>query len=455
MQRYRHAPLLPLGVGLLVFGGCSTPSQRENVDAAAQLVVGQVSAPLVWRLDPKADAEARERVDALLTDGVTLEEAIKVAFLAGPELQLALERLEISRADLVAATTISNPVLVGGTRQPQGDLAAFYPDRTISFGVVQSLIGLLTIPGRRGVAKHDLERARYEAARSAVRLAAEVAQAWIDYSGELQKQVLCERAVAVARKAYDNQLAAQATGATTPPSRGDLLARQRDAIRAQLRVTKARAELEEQMGIAGWRDDWTVLQTLPSLPASDPDPVAEEQAAMERRLDLRAANEAIEARLRLLAHKRRFRWLSQLDIGIFREQVVGGTSFTGPNAAIELPLFDQRQSQLLNADSELRSELRRRELTRLGARKEIRNAAAEMAATRRLLEQVEGEILPTLRQQQADPAGGDPDDVQTQTRRLANMDTEVEHIELLRNYWRARSALALAVGDWTALSGLP
>jgi outer membrane protein, heavy metal efflux system len=424
MQRYRHAPLLPLGLGLLVIGGCSVPSQRENIDATARLVVGRVSAPLLWRLDPKADAAARERVETLLADGMSLEEAIEVAFLASPELQLEFEKLEISRSELVAATAISNPVLVGGARQPQGDLAAFYPDRTISFGVVQSLIGLLTIPGRRGVAKHDLERARYEAARSAVQLAAQVAQAWIDYSAEQQKQELCERAVAVARKAYDNQLAAE-PGASTGATRDELLSRQRDAFRGQLGVTKARAELEELLGIAGWRDDWRVLQTLPQMPATDPDPVVQEKAAMDRRLDLLAANQAIEARLRLLAHKRRFRWLSQLDIGLFRDQVVGGTSFTGPNAALELPLFDQQQAQLLNADSELRSELRRRESTRLTARKEIRSAAAEILATRQLLEQVEGQILPALRQQQADPAGGDPDDAEVQARRLANMDTEV------------------------------
>ena len=57
-----------------------------------------------------------------------------------------------------------------------------------------------------------------------------------------------------------------------------------------------------------------------------------------------------------------------------------------------------------------------------------------MAATRQLLEQVEGEILPTLRQQQADPAGADPDDAQDQIRRLANNDTDVEQDDLLRNY---------------------
>jgi outer membrane protein TolC len=454
MQRYRHAPLLSLGLGLLVVGGCSAPSRRENMDAAARLSAGQVAAPLLWRLDPQADAAARAQAEGLLVDGLTLEETIQVAYLASPELQLALEKLEISRADFVLATTIPNPVAVAGTRQPQGDLAAFYPDRTISFGIVQSLMGLLTLPGRIGVAKHDLEQARHDAANSAVRLAALVAQAWIDYCAELQMRQMNERAVAVAQTVYDNLVATGASAEQLLEGRSGLQSRQRDVVRATLKVMQARAELEEQLGIAGWRDDWTVQQTLPPLPAMDPDHVAEERRAMERRLDLRAANEAIEARLRLLSHRRLFRWLNQLDIGVFRDQVVGGTSFTGPNMAIEIPVFDTRHAQVLNADSELRSGLRRLEVARLAARREIRSAAAEMVATRQLLEQVEGQILPALRQQQADPAGGDPNDLQVQALRLQNMDTERERIDLLRSYWRARSALALAAGDWSALSGL-
>lgn len=454
MQRYRHAPLLSLGLGLLAVAGCSAPSRRENVDATARLVAGQVAAPLLWRLDPQADAAAREQAEALLADGLTLEESIKVAFLASPELQLALEKLEISRADFVLATTMPNPVVVAGTRQPQGDLAAFYPDRTISFGVVQSLVGLLTISGRAGIAKHDLQRARYEAAASAARLAALVGEAWIDYCAELQMRELDVRAVAVARTVYDNLVAAQAGSEELQEGRDALLSRQREVVRATLKVAKARAVLEEQLGIAGWRDDWIVRSVLPPVPAADPDPSAEERAAMERRLDLRAGNEAIEARLRLLSHRRVFRWLGDLDIGVFRDQVVGGTSFTGPNLAVEIPLFDTRHAQVLNADAELRSELRRLEVSRLAARREIRTAAAEMIATRQLLEQVEGEILPALRRQQADPAGADPDDIQVQVRRLGSMDTEREHMGLLRDYWRARSALALAAGDWSALSGL-
>ncbi len=457
MQRYRHAPHLFLGLGLLVaVGGCSIPSRRENVDAAQKLIAGQVAAPLEWRRDSKSDAEARARVEAMLADGISLQEAIRVSFLASPDLQLALEKLEISRADFVAAATAPNPIAVVGSRQPNGDLAAFYPDRTISIGVLQNVIALLTIPGRRGIARHDLERARYQAASDAVQLAAGVAQAWIDYSAALQLQVLGERAASIYRLSYDNLLAKgdEIAADTLEEERRGLLVRQGDAIRAKLDAIRAREHLGEKLGITGWRDDWGIQESLPALPAADPDPVAEERAAMARRLDLLAANEAVQARLRVLSHQRHFRWLNQLDLGMFRDQVVGGTSFTGPNAVIELPLFDQRQSQLLNADSELRSELRRTEAARLAARGEIRIAAAEVAAARQLVEQIEREIQPVQQQQQAAPAGSDPDDTDRLVLRLDIVSTDESRTRTLRDYWRARSALALAAGNWSGLSGL-
>lgn len=459
MQRYRHAPLLSLGLGLLAVAGCSAPSRRENVDATARLVAGQVAAPLLWRLDPQADAAAREQAEALLADGLTLEESIKVAFLASPELQLALEQLEISRAEFVAAVTPPNPVAVIGTREPGGDLAAFYPDRSISFGVLQNVIALLNLPDLRAIARHDLERARYEAAWLATRHAAEVAQAWIEYNAARSIEDLRRRGAAIVRTGTGNLTARAANTGDVPAEdlalQRTLLQRaEAEVIRASLATKTARAKLGEELGISGWREDWDTAPGLPALPASDPDQVSAEQVALEHRYDLVAALKAVDARLRVLATQRRFRWLNQLEAGFFRDKAVGGTSFTGPNAVFELPFVDQRQSQLLNADAQLRTALRRVEAARLAARGEIRLHAAEVAAARQLAEQLEREVLPAQLQALSALGPGDPDETERLGLRAEALATEADHVGYLRDYWRARSALAFAAGDWSRLAGL-
>jgi cobalt-zinc-cadmium efflux system outer membrane protein len=162
-----------------------------------------------------------------------------------------------------------------------------------------------------------------------------------------------------------------------------------------------------------------------------------------------AAARAVDTRLAILAMQRRFRWLNQLDLGVFRDKAIGGTAFTGPNAVIEIPMFDQRQAQLLAADAELRSALRNLESARGTARADIRTHEQEMRLTRALLENYDRSIIPN---QQAMALGlgtsGSPDDPERLGLRLTMLTTQEEQAGLLRDYWRARSALALSLGDW-------
>jgi hypothetical protein len=98
--------------------------------------------------------------------------------------------------------------------------------------------------------------------------------------------------------------------------------------------------------------------------------------------------------------------------------------------------------------------MRRLEAAQLTARGEIRTHAAEVEAARRLYDQIDQQMLPNQRQMQASLGAGDPDEPQRLRLRLSSIGTEEDQVALLRDYWRARSQLALAGGDWTRLSGL-
>jgi len=454
MLRYRW-PCLGL---LLLAGGCAAPTARDNAGAAARLLEGRVPAPLAWRRDAEADRQAREQAEQLLHDGLTLNEAIGVAFLTSPALQIAFEQLEISRAELVGATRPANPVLIIGARKPSGDLAAFYPDRTISVGVLQNVISLLTIPDRRAYATRNMERVRHEVAQQAAVHAAAVAESWYKYSAARQQLALHERSLNVVRTALDNLAVMAANGDAEaqeglPQGRNELYAMEENVDRAQLEAAAERIELAGLMGIAGWRDDWEIAGALPPLPASDPDAAAAEAAAMQGRLDLIAAGKAVEMRLRQLAMQRRFRWLSELEIGVFRDKALGGTPFTGPNAALEVPLFDQRQQAVLQADAELRIAVRQLEATALEARRQVRLHAQSLAVMRRVVERYERDVLPNHERAAAGLGAGDPGDILRLNRRLALLEAQRAHLLAQRDYWVARSALAQATGQWQAYGG--
>lgn len=462
MHRYRST-WLALPAAALLLAGCALPSSRENAAAMTGMVAKQTPAPLQWRRDAAADAKAREVAGSLLADGLTLDEAVSVAFLLNPDLQVYFEQLEISRSQFVAAATPPNPVAIVGVREPGGSLSAFYPGRNVTVGVLQNVINVLNMPDRRRIARRDLERARVEAASRATQFGARVAQAWLEYNAALRIEELRGRSQAIVQTALDNLTAAQARNPDVTPAvaatRASQLAQQRASLfryrnlvlRAGVETATAREKLGLLLGVAGWRDNWKLAGELPALPGADFDTRALEEAGVEKRFDVIAAARAVDTRLAVLAMQRRFRWLNQLDLGVFRDKAIGGTAFSGPNAVVEIPLFDQRQAQLLAADAELRSALRSLESARGNARADIRTHEQELRLTRALLENYEGSIIPN---QQAMAVGlgtsGSPDDPERLALRLTMISTQEEQVGLLRDYWRARSALALSLGDWPA-----
>lgn len=441
-------------VALLLLGGCAVPSARENFEATAKLVGRQAPQGLSWRLDGAADAQAQQAVTTLLGEGVSAGEAVAIAFLASPEVQLEWEKLEISRAELVSAATPPNPVAIVGVRQAGGRLASFYPEDHISVGVLQNVLGLLNGPERRRIARFELERTRNEVASRLIGIAAQVQQAYIESVAAHQVAELRGESLRLVREA------AEGAGLRSPIDqalvRNSVFGAQQAAIRAQLEARTRRARLAQLMGIIDRSEDWRIAARLPGLPAGDP-PVAElERLAPERRLDLLAARHALEARLATLRTQRRWRWLGGVEIGAFVERATDGTSFIGPNAVLELPLLDQRQAKLLINDSEVRTALRNVQLLSQAARADIQVHAAELAAIRDLAMRYRTEVLPnhaSIRSR----IGAEPAATPLDRARMAQAElgAREEEVGLLRDYWRARSALAASAGDWSALTAWP
>jgi outer membrane protein, heavy metal efflux system len=441
--------------------GCAFPTARENVDSTARIVAQQTSAVFHWRRSGDDDAAMLAAIDPLLAGPLTADRAIAVAYLASPELQIALEKLEVSRADLVAAVTPPNPVAVIGVRDPGGSLAAFYPKRNVTLGVLQNVLALLNMPARKRIAQYDLERVKLETADRIVGLAAEVNQDWLELVAAQRVLQLRERAVAASSAALDTIVVGVANQKDYGPldlalERNAVYGAEAQVLRARLDVATARSRLAQLMGIAGLRDIWEVGNELPPLPGTDPDPAVLEARALTQRLELRAARQAVLLRLRALSTQRQFRWLGSLELGLFRESSSGGTSFTGPNAVVELPIFDQRQSQLLAADAELRNARRTLDSLTQTARSELRTHAAEVAITRALAEKSRDAVLPNQRLILAQlGSSAEPGSVDRLHLRLQGLAAEEEAFGYLRDYWRARAALARAAGDWSSLGVAP
>lgn len=458
-MRLTASALLAGAVLASVLSGCSTPGPREASDVAVSQAARETAGVRAkWRRSSADDVRLKAEIAPLLADGLSVADSVAIALLANPELQLAFERLEISRADLVAASTLPNPVLIMGSREPGGHLAPFYPQQTVSIGLLENILGLISIPAKRRVAQADLRRAQVDLADRIVAHAAQVSLAYLEYVSARRVLELRELSTAAATTAVDIITVNVANGRGSAPAdlvveRNALFSNQSQLRRAQLQVVTARERLGQLMGIAGISDDWDATDELQPLPASDPDIQGLEERAFAQRLDMRVAREVIATRIETLRTQRRFSWLGAFELGLFREGQSSQIRFTGPNAVLELPLFDRRQSQLLASDSQLRSALRQTELLAQQARNELRTHAAELQATRTLYLNYRDQLVPRQRWLLSQMRSADPSDLGRLRLRLSSIAAEEEAVGYLRDYWRARGALARAAGDWSGLLG--
>ena len=152
-QRFR------LGTHALASALLSTACATTKPDAARQEVAdilverGGPADAITIEQDDESMARIRERVDALLKEPLTLDNALRVALLNNRELRATFEELGVAQSELVQAGLLENPVI-------GGDLV----NSTRGFGLggglslSQSLLSAFLIPAQRRIAKAELKR---------------------------------------------------------------------------------------------------------------------------------------------------------------------------------------------------------------------------------------------------------------------------------------------------------
>ena len=107
-----------------------------------------------------------ERVAAMLQDELTADEAVAIAMVNNPRLQVTLAELGIARADLIEASTIANPIFEFELRFP-GE-----PYRPYELRLAQSLIDLIQLPRRRALGRAAFDAAQMRVSSEVLRFAA-------------------------------------------------------------------------------------------------------------------------------------------------------------------------------------------------------------------------------------------------------------------------------------------
>lgn len=344
MMRWRatHAKLALSAIGLAVLTGCASVSLDQNItrvnDEAGSFTGGKLT---LARTQDERNQRA-QAAHALLAQPLGQTQAVQLALVNSPSLQVLLAQGWAESADAAQVGRIANPIF-SFERMTSGPELALA--RALSFG----LLDLLTLPSRNGIANRFIEQSQLRLSSEVVDQVTLVRQAWV-------RAVVAQQSLQYARQVYASAEAGaelakrmQAVGNFNRITRAREQAFYADAATrlsaAQHQVTASREELVRLLGLDEEQAQALKLpERLPDLPKRPLDPQEIGSQATRARLDIRLA----QATLDVAAKAQGLNMVTSFtDIELTGRRNTtfdnaGGTRSTarGWEIAVRLPIFD-------------------------------------------------------------------------------------------------------------------
>ncbi len=341
---------ITLVIGLaasLLLSSCASVPRDAGANEVQQALAQRGAPPVEWSAQPStAD---HERVAAMLADELTADEAVAIATLNNPRLQVTLAELGIARADLIEASTISNPVFEAELRFPAE------PYRPFELTLAQSLIELIQLPRRRALGRAAFDAAQMRVSSEVLRFGADVRSSYFELLAATQHVALSRSSAAAAQTAAEVAMKQHAAENITDLDFENEQARYEqaklDLARAEQRALLAREALIRVMGLRNAAAEWRLPESFPALPDSEMDQQQLEQLAAAQRLDLAIARRELDvARQRVPIA--RLSMLEETVLDFHYEREPSGEHTLGPGIEIPIPIFNSGRAARTRAEAE-------------------------------------------------------------------------------------------------------
>jgi cobalt-zinc-cadmium efflux system outer membrane protein len=423
---------------------------KRLVILTAALLASCVSVPrsIDWKTEPSASDDVRVR--AMLQDELTADEAVAIATINSPRLQVTLAELGIARADLLEASTIANPIFEFELRLPGA------PYRPYELRLAQTLIELIQLPQRRAAGRAAFDAAQLRVTSDVLRYGADVRATYYDALAASQHVAQIRTVVEAAQAAADLALKQHAAQNIT-----DLDLENEQALYEQARLDLSAAERrllvarESLIRLLGMRDASIGLRlpaAFPPLPPNELDAQQLDQLAATQRLDLAIARRELEIAERQVPLAR-LAALHGLEADVHYEREPSGEHTVGPGIQVPIPIFNNGRAARTRAEAQwLRARHTINALTAESASR-LRSARAVVAEARARVEYYRDVVLPrrtrivelTKLEHNAMLVGM----FQLLQARQNEAQAERDAIDAQREYWSARTDLE------RALHGIP
>lgn len=439
--------LFPLFLSLI---GCSTNPVDRNIGRVQDTVSQRAGASPAWPTTAQGRAIIDQRVAELLQGPLDSDQAVAIALLNNRMLRVELAQLGFAESDYVEAGLLENPKISAGIG---------FPDRPpsgteIDLGLTLNFLRVLVMPARKEIAQTRLDAEILSIADLAMQTVSDTRSIFLELQASMNMmEVLKEIALAAEISAEFAERTYQAGNIS------ELAFSNEKALYEQTRMeyAKSLAEVAQnhellnvQLGLWGEQTSWTVESRLPELPQIEPDLSELEQLAVYQRLDLAAAAKNVEMIAKAAGLQRDWRYLLSNEVGFNAVRSSDSQWVFGPALSVELPIFDQRQAEIMRLDTALLEGEAKLELIAIKARSDVRRLRNELYAKRYQAEHLRDIIVPLreqitkLTQQQYNFMLSDTFDLLAAKRE--GIAAYRDYLSSIREYWMVRVELERAVG---------
>jgi outer membrane protein, heavy metal efflux system len=330
-----------------LLASCVSVPHDAGVDEL-QKVLEQRGGVAVRVADQPASADD-EGVAAMLEGDLTAGEAVAIATANNPRLQATLAELGIARAELLDASTISNPLFEAELRFPRD------PFRPYEFRIAQSLVDLIQLPRRRAIGRAAFDAATLRVGAEVLRFGAEVRSNYYDVLAATQHVAMTRTIVEAARTAADLAMRQhQAQNITDLDLENEQALYEQaklDLAKAEQSLLVARESLLRDLGLRSANAEWRVPETFPELPATELDQAGLEEMAATQRLDLAIVRREVEIAGRRVPAAR-LEALGEIVADVHFEREGDGARTVGPGIEFPIPIFNTGRAAKSRAEAE-------------------------------------------------------------------------------------------------------
>jgi len=341
-----------LVVIILFVTGCSSVQTTQEWQRLFNLTKERVGAEIRWEQSEEDKKLIAKEVKKLLSNGLTMDDAVKIALLNNRKLQAKFEDIGIGKADLVQAGFFTNPNLNAIFKSPlsKGGTA-------LELGGIINIADLWQIPIRKKVAASKLEKTIHQISEEILNTVSEAKKAYINYvvlslirdeAKEIKHKVNELKDHIIYRKGFG-----YATELDVYMAEVSALDTDVEFSKIESELSISRYKLNRVLGLSPEKRDYEIIRAI-SQDLIDP-PTYEKALnfAILNRPDIHIAKMHIEE-ARNAVELEKSRIISDIKTGVIYEEDSEGENFLGADISIQLPIFHQNQAQIAMAEYKLR-----------------------------------------------------------------------------------------------------